>query len=139
MIVLTIPGEPVAKGRPRAFKRGNFIKMHTPEKTKNYETLIQELFAVKYPDFVPLEGPVSMALKMFMAIPSSASKKKRAAMLSGEIRPTKKPDIDNVIKIVGDALNELAFKDDKQIVELTDCEKWYGEQPKLVLKIQGVG
>ena len=56
-------------------------------------------------------------------------------MLKNTISPTKKPDIDNIVKIVLDAMNELAFKDDTQITKL-EVEKIYGIEEKLQIKIE---
>lgn len=133
MIKLTIPGEPMGKARPRVTKTG-FI--YTPKKTVNYETLIRELFIIKYPDFQPIEGPVRMSLLAWLKMPK-ASKRKTEAMESGEIRPTKKPDISNILKICEDALNSLAFFDDKQIVEV-EVKKWFSSRPRIELKIEEI-
>lgn len=130
MIKLTIPGEPMGKARPRVTKTG-FI--YTPKKTVNYETLIKELFIMKYPDFQPIEGPVEMVLNAWLKMPKS-SNKKTGAMLIGEIRPTKKPDMSNILKSVEDALNNLAYNDDKQIVELT-LKKRFSHRPRIELEI----
>lgn len=133
MIKLIIPGEPMGKARPRMTKTG-FV--YNPKKSVNYETLIKELFIIKYPDFQPLEGPVRMRLWAWMKMPK-ASKKKIEAMKSGEIRPTKKPDLSNILKIVEDSLNSLAFFDDKQIVEAR-VEKRYGDRPRIELVIESI-
>lgn len=133
MIRLTIPGEPVGKARPRMI-RGGIV--YTPAKTVNYETLIRELFVIKYPDFQPIEGPVEMNLFAWLKMPKE-SKKKTLAMESGEIRPTKKPDMSNILKTVEDALNNLAYNDDKQIVELT-VKKWFSSRPRIELEIEEI-
>ena len=133
MIRLTIPGEPMGKARPR-MTRGGII--YTPAKTVNYETLIRELFIMKYPDFQPIEGPVRMRLLAKMKI-SKTSKKKTMDMLTGKIRPTKKPDMSNILKTVEDALNNLAYNDDKQIVELT-VEKRFSNRPRIELEIEKI-
>lgn len=65
------------------------------------------------------------------------SKKKRAAMLAGEILPTKKPDYDNIEKIISDALNGVAFYDDAQIVS-SGLIKVYGEIPRVEVEIRAV-
>jgi len=133
MIQLTIPGEPMSKARPRMTRSGI---VYTPKKTLNYETLIRELFIIKYPDFQPFEGPVRMSLSAWLKMPKT-SKKKVEAMKSGEIRPTKKPDMSNILKSVEDALNNLAYYDDKQIVEV-DVEKKYSSRPRIELMIEGI-
>lgn len=137
LIQLTVPGEPKSKLRHRTFIEGGVFKSKTPTKTVNYETLIAEMFIINHPRFIPLDGPIAIGLKMFMKVPPSDSKKKQAAKLSGEIRPTKKPDFSNVLKVVEDALNGRAFNDDKQIVEiLPGCGKWYSDRPRIEITIQ---
>lgn len=130
MIKLIIPGEPVAKARPRVMKSGI---TYTPAKTKNYETLVKELFITQYGQ-VMLEGELVVNIKAYFSIPKSTTKKKRELMQVEEIRPTKKPDIDNLFKIVTDALNDLAYKDDSQIVTGT-VEKYYSENPRVEVEI----
>ncbi len=132
MIKLTIPGEPVAKGRPRVTRYGTY----TPEKTKNYETLVKELYFVKHKQTL-FEGELKINIKAYFRIPKSASKKKRAEMISGKIRPTKRPDWDNVGKTVTDALNGVAYEDDSQIVSAT-VEKYYSNEPRTEIKIERI-
>lgn len=129
MIKLIVPGEPVAKGRPRVTKWGTY----TPEKTKNYETLVKELYFVKHKQTL-LEGELKINIKAYFKIPKSASKKKRAEMISGKIRPTKRPDIDNVIKSITDSLNGVAYDDDSQIV-LVKAEKYWSEEPRVEIEL----
>jgi len=134
LIRLTVPGEPVAKGRPRVTKWGAY----TPEKTKNYETLVRELYIIQHGQTL-LDGELSVDIKAYFTIPKSTSKKKKALMASKDIRPVKKPDIDNVMKSITDALNEIAYKDDSQIVSAT-VSKYYSEEPRVevqINKIQG--
>jgi Holliday junction resolvase RusA-like endonuclease len=129
-IALTIPGEPQGKQRPRVSKFGTY----TPKKTVNYETYIKELFAIKYPNFIPLEGPLKMELYIYVLIPSSASKKKIRLMENGELLPTKRPDVDNIEKLVFDALEKLAYKNDSQICRVTKI-KDYSRRPRLEITI----
>ena len=125
---LTIQGEPVSKARPRVCKWGTY----TPEKTVNYETLVKEMFMIS--NHSMLEGQLRLDVTACFSIPKSTSKKKRELMIIGEIRPVKRPDWDNIGKIVSDALNKLAYNDDSQIV--TACiEKWYAEIPKVDIEI----
>lgn len=124
MILFKIPGEPVAKARPRVTKWG----VHTPEKTINYENLVKQMYSITYGQAM-MAGEVEIDVKLFFGIPKSISKKKRKLMEDGQIRPTKKPDIDNCLKIITDALNGLAYKDDSQIVHAT-VSKFYSEVPR---------
>lgn len=132
MVKLIIPGEPVAKGRPRVTRWGTY----TPEKTKNYETLVKELFYIEHGQAL-LEGQLEIDIKAYFKIPKSTSKKQKNLMIAGKIRPTKKPDADNILKIIGDALNNIAYKDDKQIVS-ANIEKYYSDEPRVQIEIKEV-
>jgi len=135
-VELTVPGEPQAKQRARVVRRkGGWPIAYTPEKTVKAETLIKELFAVHYPAFEPLTGPLSMTVEAFFTMPTSASKKKQAGMEAGEILPTKRPDADNLLKLAADALAGLCFLNDAQICEAKVC-KWYSRTPRLQLTIE---
>ena len=129
---LIIPGNPMGKQRPRVTKWGTY----TPEKTVEYENWVKTCYMLSN-NKDKLEGAIKAEIKVYMYIPKSTSKKKRQEMLEGKIRPTKKPDVDNICKIILDSLNKLAFDDDKQIV---DCwiEKWYGEDPRVELVLSEV-
>lgn len=121
----TIRGEPKGKGRPR-FCRNTGHAM-TPKDTVNYETLVRTEYSAAYPEFKFPDGTMlDMRIMAYYSIPKSASKKKKASMLANEIRPTKKPDMDNVVKIIADSLNQVAYRDDTQIVDC-QCRKFYGD------------
>lgn len=133
MIKFTIPGEPKGKGRPRFTKQG---RTYTPDATTSYENLVRVIFMQAYPSYepIPKDTPLTARLTAFYDIPKGASKKKALSMKNGEIRPTKKPDTDNIAKIVLDALNGLAYHDDAQIVELTVI-KTYSLIPRVEVSI----
>ncbi len=126
-------GDIVGKERPRVNTYTNMI--YTPNKTKEYEKLIQQYFMIKYPNHTILENRISVEIIAYMKIPKNTSNKKEEQMLKGMISPTKKPDIDNIAKSVLDALNKFVFKDDNQVSKLL-VEKKYGEQEKLYVKIE---
>ena len=84
-----------------------------------------------------LSGAIKAEIKVFMQIPKSESMKKKAAMMAGQIRPTKKPDADNCAKSVLDALNKIAFDDDSQIVEL-HVNKYYSENPRVTITLEEI-
>jgi len=130
---LTIPGKPLGKQRPRVLKNGI---TYTPKDTVDYETFIKEMYTMRnfYRQF---KGPLKIDITAYFPIPASISKKKREEMLSGKIRPTKKPDWDNIGKIVTDALNHLAYDDDKQIVEAT-VKKFYSERPRVEISLEEI-
>lgn len=110
-------------------------RAYTPNKTKNYEYLVRQLFVYKYPKFEPIVGRVKMSVIAYFELPKSISKQKEAEMLAGIISPTKKPDWDNIGKIISDALNKFAFKDDAQIIEATIIKK-YARTPKVLVRIE---
>ncbi|MFT9495843.1 RusA family crossover junction endodeoxyribonuclease [Anaerosolibacter sp.] len=133
MILFKIPGEPVAKARPRITGKGI---AYTPKKTVNYENLVKEIYMITYGQTM-LEGELAIDLKLYFQIPKSASKKKKDDMEAGEIRPTKKPDLDNVLKAITDSLNGIAYGDDSQIVRAT-VEKYYSQVPRAEVMINQI-
>lgn len=124
----TIPGEPKGKARPR-FGKG---RTYTPKETAEYEEMVGMEYKRQCDGYnFTFDGdklPVSVAINAFFGIPKSASKKKRAQMVCGEILPTKKPDADNIAKIIMDGLNGVAFSDDAQVISLT-VNKMYSLEP----------
>ena len=132
----TIPGEPCGKARPRVVRPNGVTTTYTPEKTANYESYVKLEF--KQQCGIPFfTGPVSMEIVAYFGTPASASKKKISSMLMGLLRPTKKPDCDNIIKIICDALNGLAYKDDAQVVYVSLCKK-YATVPRVEVSITEV-
>ena len=128
-----MPGEIVGKARPRMNTRTG--RAYTPSKTKNYEYFLRQWFIRKYPNFKQLESRVKVTIVACFDIPKSSSKKKEDEMLIGKISPTKKPDIDNIVKIILDAMNKFAFKDDTQVTKM-EVEKKYNQTPKIYVKIE---
>lgn len=128
-----VPGTIKGKGRPRVNSYTGMI--YTPTTTKDYESLIEQYFLLKYPRFKTLEGRLAVNITATFNIPKSTKKSDREKMLQNEISPTKKPDIDNIVKIILDAMNKFAFKDDTQITKLS-VEKIYGEEEKVHIEIE---
>lgn len=102
----------------------------------DYEIYIKEIFVISYPDFIPLEGALRMQIIAWVIIPKSTSKKKQKLMEERIIRPEKKPDHDNIVKITSDALEGLAYKNDSQIVTCI-FYKYYSIRPRLEIEIYG--
>lgn len=119
MINLTIPGEPRGKGRPRFMHSGH---TYTDEKTKAYESAVKAAWYKA--GRKKISGAVYVHISAYFSVPKSGSKALRADKLNGLALPTKKPDVDNIAKIILDALNGLAFDDDKDVVYL-DVTKHY--------------
>ena len=133
-----IPGEPMGKQRPKFSRQGQFVKTYTPQKTVNYETYVKERFLIEYPEYKPLEGELVVRINSYFPIPKSFSKKKKEQAEMGMIKPTKKPDCDNIAKIVLDSLNGIAFMDDKQVVNLV-VTKNYDPIPRVEVDIKEIG
>ena len=139
-----VPGEPRGKGRPRfQLRKGrdgqNFIHKHTDDRTLSYEAKIGHLGGLAMAGRQPFERgtPLRCTVLATYAIAASWSKKKQAAALAQAIRPTKKPDGDNILKTVGDALNSVAWADDVDVVEWV-LVKVYGTTPSLRITIKQV-
>lgn len=128
-----VPGKITGKGRPRVNSYTGIV--YTPTKTKDYECLIEQYFLLKYPRFKQIEKRTKVSITAYFGIPKSTKKSEIEAMLNQTISPTKKPDIDNIVKIVLDAMNKFAFKDDTQITKL-EVEKKYGTEEKIVIEIE---
>ena len=134
MIMFIVYGEPVGKGRPRFAKRGNFVSTYTPQKTKTYEDEIRIMARAAMGSSEPLDTPVTVAIYIRVGIPASYSKQKRKDALAGTIKPTKKPDLDNIAKAFLDAMNEIVYLDDKQVVGL-HVTKVYAETPAVEVMV----
>ena len=126
-------GSIVGKARPRMNTKTG--RAYTPTKTKLYEYALRQWFLREYPNFKPIENRVKVTIIAYFEIPKSTSKKKEAEMLANNISPTKKPDADNIIKIVLDGMNKFAFKDDTQVTKL-EIEKKYDDKPRVYVKIE---
>jgi len=92
MVSFTVNIAPVAKARPRVSMRHGRAFAYTPKKSADYERLIAE----QCPK-APMDGPLALKLQFGIPIPASWSKRKKADALSGVIRPTSRPDIDNYV------------------------------------------
>ena len=128
-----VPGPPKGKARARTFYNPKLGRMQsiTPEGTVLYENLIktsyvQQAQADNFKGYMSKE-PIHMYIEAVYEIPKSTSKKRRLLMEEREELPCKKPDADNIAKVICDALNKVAYCDDTQICEL-EVYKRYTEQ-----------
>lgn len=129
-ITITLPGVPHGKGRPRITKRGF---AYTPEKTRSYEAELK-FAALQVMGGKPvMDGALIVTMVANFPVAASWSKKKQAAALAGDIRPTGKPDADNLLKCL-DSLNQVVWKDDAQIVSATIIKR-YSERPGVTITI----
>ena len=124
---------PVPKARPRATMARGHAQIYTPKTTADYEKKISAAWKQEFGE-TPMDGPLCIRIHFGLPVPRSATKKDKAAMLNQEMKPTKKPDLDNLAKAVMDSLNGIAYRDDDQIVTLL-VRKYYAEIPFVRIRI----
>lgn len=120
MLSIWIPGPPVAKGRPRVTRQG---VTYTPEKTRTWEGVARTFGLQAMAGKPLLSDPLRLRVSVLLAVPQSWPRWKRAAAIAQEVAPTGKPDADNVLKALKDALNGVVWADDAQV-----CELWVGKR-----------
>lgn len=130
MIEFTVLGEPVAKARPRVFGKRTI----TPSKTANYEAEVAFVAGQAFKGCEYLQGPLQVVVRIFMSIPKSARKRDLPGMLDGTIRPTKRPDVDNIVKSITDAMESVIYANDSAIVQLW-AEKFYSDTPRVEVRV----
>lgn len=133
----TIPGKAVAKQSFRYTRDG---RKYTDKEVKSYANWVRLCFQRAYPEHLPsmfFEKPLKVHIQAFFEIPKSYSKKKREMCLAGLIRPTVKPDTDNISKNIKDALNGIAYPDDKQVVS-EKIEKFYDDSAYTIVSIEDI-
>lgn len=138
-IKFSIPGQPFGKQRPKFSRVGQYVNTYTPDETVSYENLVKLMYqqAAKgrmFPDGAMLD----VRIIAYYEIPKSTSKKKQKLMLEHKMRPTKKPDWDNIGKIVCDSLNKVAYHDDSAVVD-AQVRKFYSEKPRVDVTIRAIG
>lgn len=135
LIVVTVPGVPVAKGRPRITAVGGFARAYTPAKTVRYEDLIKIAAYDRMNGREPLQGPVTLSITAYVAIPKSMPKKRQRDAAEGIVKPVTRPDADNYAKAALDGCNGILFRDDSQVTDLI-VRKRYSDRPRLVIALE---
>ncbi|MDD5387577.1 MAG: RusA family crossover junction endodeoxyribonuclease [Sulfuricurvum sp.] len=132
---LFIPVIPIAKGRPKFFRRGNFVGTYTPTRTRSYEAEIKDIIErhMLQNNIKTAIGPLSMSLVFYFPRPKSHTKKMRMCM-----HHTVAPDVDNLCKSAFDALNGIVFADDKQICMLAAAKRYCQDtqRPGVMLRLE---
>lgn len=132
-VFFSIPGAPKAKQRPRVTRAGIAF---TPRETVNYENLIKMIYS-EYCHNIKLDGEIKAEITAYYPIPESTSKKKKVMMQEGTMNPTRKPDCDNIAKIVLDALNNIAYHDDSAVVTLSVAKR-YSDDPRVDVSLEEI-
>lgn len=135
LVVVTVPGVPVAKGRPRITTRGGFARAYTPAKTVRYEDLVRIAAADAMGPREPITGQVLVCVTAYVAIPKSMPKRDQRAAVDGIKHPVTRPDADNYAKAALDGCNGILFKDDSQVTDLI-VRKRYSDRPRLVITME---
>ena len=137
-LAFTVLGPPVGKARARIVYREamGIYKGYTPDKTRAVEGEIGYMAQGLWEGKPPLEGPVALMVKFYFPIPRSWSQKRQALALNGELLPIVKPDVDNCVKLVKDALSMIVWRNDAQVVLVTGA-KFYSDRPRteIVVKV----
>ena len=129
-VSFVIPAKPAGKARPRL--TGDIV--YTPMKTKAYENFIKGCYIEQCGDVNFGDKSISLDVKAYVPLITKFKKAERADALLGLIKPTAKPDADNILKVILDALNELAYDDDRYIYKVT-VERIYSEEPRTEITI----
>jgi Holliday junction resolvase RusA-like endonuclease len=137
ILTIEVPGEVRGKGRPRFARRGAHMVAYTDQKTESYESLVRlsarGAMVRAGAEMIGRDIPLGVRMTAYFVPPASKPKKWQAAALAGQHRPTKKPDPDNITKII-DALNSVVWADDVQVVEIA-ISKRYATEPGLVIEV----
>ena len=136
-IKFKVLGEPKGKQCSRLCKIQGQSIVYTPKQTTEYEQKIRasckRLMSEKFPQGIPLE----IKITALFSIPKKFNKEQREKSINGELLPTKKPDGDNVIKIVLDALNDTAYFDDSQVCGINFFKR-YREKTQIIIEIKEI-
>lgn len=130
----TVWGQPQGKGRARVVSQGGKAHGYTPPKTALYERLVAETYKSSYDGADALRKAVELKIDAFFRVPDSWPRRKKQEALAGLLPVTVKPDCDNILKVIADALNGVAWLDDKQVT-FAQVRKAYGAEPRVEIEI----
>ncbi len=128
IVEFSIPGVPVAKGRARFAKIGNFIRTYTPAKTTSFENLVKLMYT-QASGAEPHDGPVIMEINAYFPCSQKIVKIMKKNPATQIIPMLTRPDADNIAKAICDGLNGIAYTDDKLVCSLS-IHKYYSTTPR---------
>jgi len=136
MNVLTfeIPGDVQAQQRPKFSRFGKGVSVRDPKESKDYKSFVRLVASQVAPETLITEE-IRLSIDVYRKIPKSYSKKKHQQAVDGVLRPTTKPDIDNLAKGIKDGLSKVIWHDDSQVTELV-ARKWYSDNPRAEVTIE---
>lgn len=138
MIRIVIPGVPRGKARARATVIAGRARMFTPKVTASEEGAVRLFASQAMRGQEPIRCAVDFRMTAFMPVPASWSTRKRQLALDGEIVPTGRPDLDNIVKLATDGCNAIVWADDAQIVSVAAWKR-YSAEPRVVLEVRLAG
>ena len=128
--------EGAIRGKQRPMFKTKNGRAFTPNQTINYENWIKQCYIEQSNKL--LQGAIRARIEIYYSVPKSYSKRKIEAIKYGTDYPMKKPDCDNVVKIVLDSLNKIAYDDDKQVVELTVLKRWTFDNERIEFEMEEI-
>lgn len=132
--MVVVEGKIKGKARPRFNTKTG--RAFTPGDTITYENWIKCCYQEQDGKFI--DGPVRARIEVYYKIPKSYSKKRVQAIRDGLEMPLKKPDSDNIAKIVLDSLNKIAFDDDSQVADLRVIKKWTEDVERIEFELEEI-
>ena len=132
--MIVVEGTIRGKQRPRFNTKTG--RAFTSNQTINYENWIKQCYIEESNKI--LQGQIRARIEIYYSVPKSYSKRKIEAIKYGTDYPMKKPDCDNVVKIVLDSLNKIAYDDDKQVVELTVLKRWTFDKERIEFEMEEI-
>lgn len=133
---LSVPGEPIGQPRHRVSTIGGQARMYLPTKhpVKAFKAAIQAAFVAEAKRWRTIQGPVLVNINVWFGIPASWSRKKRTSYCG--LYHAQKPDADNVVKAVLDALTDCeVWVDDSQVAICQVTKRWAGSEPQTLIEI----
>ena len=128
--------EGIIRGKQRPRFNTKTGRAFTSNQTINYENWIKQCYIEQSNKL--LQGPIRARIEIYHSVPKSYSKRKIEVIKDGTDYPMKKPDCDNVVKIVLDSLNKIAYDDDKQVVELTVLKRWTFDKERIEFEMEEI-
>ncbi len=132
----TIDGKPYGQPRARAVRRGNGVAFYDPATAKAFKQRVRKAYLDVAGEHVPIPHhiPITVGIYAHFKPPSKCRKAERERLILDNAACTMRPDADNIAKAVLDALNELAYEDDAQVVSLI-VWKCFDAEPRTIVTV----
>lgn len=134
-IQFEIPGDVQAQQRPKFSRMGKGVKAIDPIESRNYKSFVR-LVASQHAPAALITDPIKLTVDVYRKIPKDKQTGPKMKLIQeGKLRPTTKPDIDNLVKGIKDGLSKVVWHDDSQVIELV-ARKWYSDNPRAVVTVE---